>query len=142
MNTHAGSVGGGERSRVQWVALVFGVGFLIAAASGFLAGGMSMDPNPNTAPKALGLFPVNVLHNLVHLTFGVWGLLAARTHSASRAYCQISGVIYLVLVVVGFILPDGLGLIPLGGNDPILHIILGVPLALAGFTAGRGRMEA
>ncbi len=121
---------------VQRVALVFGIGFLVAALAGFAGTGMSnMDPNPDTAPKALGLFPVNVLHNFVHLAFAVWGLAAFRSFGASKAYCQIAGVIYLVLVVVGFVAPTGFGLIPLGGNDPWLHLALGAPLAFFGFTA-------
>ena len=129
----------GGRTTVQWVALAFGIAFLVAACAGFVQGGMSMDPNPDTAPKALGLFPVNVLHNVVHLVFGVWGLAAARTFAASRAYCRISGVIYLVLVGVGYLAPTGFGLIPLGGNDPLLHLVLGIPLVVAGFTARDAR---
>ncbi len=44
-------------------------------------------------------------------------------------------MIYLVLIVVGFVFPTGFGLIPLGGNDPWLHLALGVPLVFFGFTA-------
>ena len=121
---------------VQKVAMVFGIGFLAATAAGFLATGMSnMDPNPETAPRALGLFPVNVVHNIVHLVFGIWGVVAARSFDGARAYCRIAGVIYLVLVPLGFIFPDGFGLIPLGDTDPWLHLALGLPLAWAGFTA-------
>jgi hypothetical protein len=124
------------RTTVQKVALVFGVGFLIATVAGFLVTGMSnMDPNPETAPRALGIFPVNVLHNVVHLAFGIWGVAAARSFAASKTYCQIAGVIYLVLFVVGFVAPSGFGLVPLGGTDPWLHLVLGVPLAYFGFTA-------
>lgn len=120
---------------VQRVAQIFGIGFLLAAVAGFLQGGMSMDADPMTAPRALGLFPVNVLHNVVHLLFGIWGLAASRSWSGSKSYCTISGAIYLVLVVVGFIAPTGFGLIPLGGNDPWLHIVLGAPLLYFGITA-------
>ncbi len=120
---------------VQRVAQVFGIGFLLAAIAGFLQAGMSMDPNPETAPRALGLFPVNVLHNLIHLTFGIWGLVAARSWNAARTYCQISGVIYLVLMVLGFIAPTTFGLVPIGDNDIWLHAILCIPLAYFGFTA-------
>ena len=119
---------------VQKAALVFGIGFLAATAAGFFATGMSnMDPNPETAPRALGLFPVNVLHNLVHLIFGIWGVVAARSIGGARAYCRIAGAIYLVLVVVGLLSPSGFGLVPLGGTDPWLHLALGVPLAWFGF---------
>jgi hypothetical protein len=120
---------------VQRVAQIFGVVFLLAALAGFLSAGNSMDPHVMTAPRALGLFPVNMLHNLVHAIFGVWGLLASRGFRASRSYAQVSGVIYILLMVLGYFAPDGFGLMPLGGNDVLLHAFLGIPLAIVGFTA-------
>lgn len=122
------------KATVQKVSLVFGIGFLVAAVAGLVAGGTGMQPtDPEMAPKALGLFPVNILHNLVHLAFGVWGLVAARSAAASISYCRIAGVIYAVLIPLGFVAPDGFGLIPLGGNDPYLHIALALPLLYFGF---------
>ena len=124
------------RSTVQTVALVFGVVFVLIAILGFLTdGGMSMEADLETAPRVLGLFPVNVLHNVVHLLFGAWGIAASRTFSAAKAYCRTAGVIYLVLTVLGLIAPTTFGLIPIGGNDVWLHALLGVVLAGAGFTA-------
>ncbi|HEX8274053.1 MAG TPA: DUF4383 domain-containing protein [Longimicrobiaceae bacterium] len=120
---------------VQRVAQVFGIGFLLAAVAGFVAAGGSMDPHTATAPRALGLFPVNLLHNLIHLAFGVWGLAASRSWGAARTYCRAAGVTYLVLMVMGFIAPDTFGLVPIGGNDIWLHAVLGIPLAYFGFTA-------
>ena len=131
------------KTLVQKVAMVFGIGFLVATAAGFMATGMSnMDPNPETAPRALGMFPVNVVHNIVHLIFGIWGLAASRSFSASRGYAKAAGVIYLVLFVLGFIAPEGFGLVPLGGTDPWLHLVLGAPLAYFGFTAREERDRA
>ena len=120
---------------VQRVAQIFGVGFLLIALVGFLSSGMSMDPHALTAPRALGLFPVNTLHNLVHAIFGIWGLIASRGFRASKNYAQVSGVLYVLLAVLGFVAPDGFGLLPLGGNDILLHAIIGIPLAIVGFTA-------
>lgn len=78
---------------------------------------------------------MNLIHNLIHLSFGVWGLAASRTWGAAKAYCRAGGVIYLVLAVMGFITPDTFGLVPIGGNDIWLHVLLGAPLAYFGFTA-------
>ena len=126
----------GGRTTVQLVALIFGVGFLLAAVAGFLVTGMTnMDPDPATAPRALGLFPVNVLHNIVHLIFGIWGLIASRTFSSAKSYCILTGSIYVFLVALGFLSPNGFGLLPLGGYDPLLHIVLGAPLVYVGMTA-------
>lgn len=121
---------------VQRVSLIFGVVFVLVALAGFLTpGGMGMEADVERAPRVLGLFPINLLHNLVHLAFGVWGILASRSWSASVQYCRIGGVIYLVLMVLGFLAPDGFGLVPLGGNDIWLHALLGLALAAVGFTA-------
>ncbi len=130
---------GSERTTVQWVALVFGLGFILVAILGFVASGTSMESDPALAPKVLGMFPVNLLHNCVHLAFGLWGLAAARTHDASRAYCRIAGVIYLVLTGLGYVSPNGLGLVPLGGADVLLHLVLGLVLAGVGFSAKDAR---
>ena len=119
---------------VQRVAMIFGVAFLLAAAAGFLASGLNMQPtHPDQAPRALGMFPVNLLHNIVHLAFGIWGLVASRSWDGSKAYARIAGVMYLLLVPLGLIAPDGFGLIPLGGNDVWLHVLLALPLLYFGF---------
>ena len=120
---------------VKRVALVFGIIFLLVGILGLLAPGgrqMGADPAPHLL---LGLFPVNVLHNIVHLAFGVWGLVASRSFSASKSYAQIGGVIYIVLAVAAFVSPTTFGFIPIGGNNIWLHAALGVALAFFGFTA-------
>ena len=120
---------------VKRIAMLFGVVFLLVGILGFtVVGGMNMGDAAN-APKLLGLFPVNVLHNFVHVLFGVWGLAAARSFSGAQLYCKAGGVIYLVLALLGFIDPTTLGLIPIGGNDIWLHAVLGLVLAGVGFTA-------
>lgn len=120
---------------VQKVAMIFGVGFLLAAVAGFLTGGgMQMQhADPATTPRVLGMFPVNLLHNIVHLLFGIWGLVASRSYGAAKAFARIAGAIYALLVPLGFVFPDGFGLIPLGGADPWLHLILAAPLLYFGF---------
>lgn len=120
---------------VKRVAMVFGVVFLVIGALGLAAtGGMQMGDVKN--PAALfGYFPMNLLHNLVHLAFGVWGILAARSFSGSVAFCKLGGFAYLCLAVLGLVVPTFFDLIPIGGNDVFLHTVLGVFLVWAGFTA-------
>jgi hypothetical protein len=123
---------------VRRVALVFGIAFLLVALLGFIMPGpggimdMSADPPAN---MLLGLFPVNFLHNLVHLLFGVWGLMASRSFAGAKMYAQVVGVIYVVLAILGFVAPTTFGLIPIGGNDIWLHAVMGIVLAGVGFTA-------
>ena len=120
---------------VQRLAQIFGVVFLLVAIIGFVASGSSMEADPEMAPKILGLFPVNLVHNGVHLGFGSWGVLASRSFEGSRNYGIIGGVLYLILAVLGYLIPDGMGLVPLGGNDIWLHALLGVALLGVGATA-------
>jgi hypothetical protein len=124
-----------EVQMVKRVAMLFGVVFIVVGVLGFtVPGGMQMGDAAN-APKLLGLFPVNLLHNLVHILFGVWGLAAARSFSGAVAYCKLGGMIYLALAVIGLVAPTTFGLIPIGGNDVFLHTALGVLLVWVGFMA-------
>lgn len=120
---------------VRRVALMFGLAFLVIEALGLaVSGGMQMGDPANPA-MLLGLFPVNMLHNLVHLAFGLWGVLAARSFNASVAFCKLGGFAYLGLAALGLVVPTFFGLIPIGGNDVFLHTVLGLFLVWAGFTA-------
>ena len=122
------------RTLTQKAAMVFGVVFLLVGLLGlFVPGGMEMDADMQTAPRLLGLFPVNLLHNIVHLAFGVWGLVASRALGAARTFHRVGAVIYLVLVVLAFIDPTTFGLVPIGGNDIWLHALLAAGLGYFGF---------
>ena len=120
---------------VQRVASIFGWVFVLVAVLGFITTGTTMEADPEVAPRLLGLFPVNLLHNVVHLAFGVWGILAARAWRSAKAYCRIAGVAYLALAGLGLVAPSTFGLIPIGSHDIWLHLVLGASLAFFGFTA-------
>lgn len=123
---------------VRRVAMIFGVFFLLIGVLGLVStGGMSTEADPVPA-MLLGVFPINLLHNVVHLALGVWGLLASRSFARARQYAQITGVLYLVLALCGFFIPSTFGLIPIGGNDIWLHALIGLVLAGVGFTAKEG----
>ena len=124
-------------STIQKLAAVFGVVFILVAILGFLApGGMAMQPtDPATAAKILGRFPVNLLHNIVHLLFGLWGLVASRSWAGSRQFFVWGGTIYLVLTIAGFLWPSGFGLVPLGGADIGLHCVLAILMLAIGLTS-------
>ena len=127
---------------VQRVAQLFGVVFLLVGILGFWTTGMNMDANMDTAPKLLGLFHVNAVHNIVHLLFGVWGLLAARTVAGAVTYARVGGAIYILLAICGYFIPTTFGFIPIGGNDIWLHGLIGIVLLIAGMQAGRRAVPA
>jgi len=120
---------------VQPVALIFGIVFLAIGVLGFFTSGTSMEADPMLAPQLFGLFPINALHNVVHLLFGVWGVVAARHWDSARTYCTVAGITYLALTLLGFIIPSTFGLMPIGGNDIPLHAFIGIVLTGVGVTA-------
>ncbi len=122
---------------IQKLAAVFGVVFILVAIVGFLTpGGMAMQPtDPAGAARILGLFPVNLLHNIVHLVFGIWGLAASRSWDGAKQYFVWVGAIYLILTIAGFLSATGFGLVPLGGADVGLHCVLAIVMLAIGLTA-------
>lgn len=124
------------------IALIFGIVFTAVGLLGFVPA--ATHAPPPGAPELtvdsgygylLGLFPVNVLHNVVHLLFGIWGLVAYRRFTGSRLYLRSVAVIYGVLVVFGLIplLNTTFGLLPIFGHDVWLHLALAVVAAIFGW---------
>ena len=121
-------------------ALLFGIVFLAVGVAGFLPAPLTSDPHPGHPTvegtrQLLGLFPVNMLHNAVHILFGVWGLLAARSLGGSVTYARGVAIIYAVLTVAGFVpnLNTLFGFVPLYGNDIWLHGLLALVAAYFGW---------
>ena len=130
---------------VRYFALVLGIIFLLIGILGFIPG-LTVMPETHQHDLAvegpghgylLGLFHVNVLHNLIHLLFGVWGIIAYRTFDASRIYSRSVAVIYGVLTIMGLIpgLNTVFGLVPIHGHDVWLHLMIAAAAAYFGFAA-------
>lgn len=122
-------------SSIQRIATISGVIFILAGLLGFTTMGMGGMRMGAASVMLLGLFPVNMLHNLVHMLFGVWGVIAGRGAKASVTYALGSGAAYLLLGVVGLFTDSLLGVVPIGGYDVVLHLVLAVVLAGCGFWA-------
>lgn len=121
------------RNMAQRGALLFGIVFTVFAILGFMTeGGTSMESGEEQG-LLLGMFPVNLVHNVVHLLFGIWGLAASRSLRATRLYGRVGASIYVVLAVLAFVDPTGFGIVPIGGNDIWLHTVLAAGLAFIGF---------
>lgn len=138
-----------KRTLVQTVALLVGVVFLLVGVLGFVPG--------ITAPFAdlafagtqsmaalLGLFQVSVLHNIVHLLFGVAGVVAARAAGSARAFLLGGGAIYLVLWIYGLVidLDSAANFVPLNTADNWLHLGLGLGMLALGAALSRGQRPA
>lgn len=120
---------------------VVGIVFLLVGILGFVPGiTTNFDQltliGHDSQAALLGIFQVNALHNVVHLLFGVAGVVAARTTSAARAFLLVGGIIYLVLWLYGLVIDLGTAanFVSLNEADNWLHLGLGlgmVALALA-----------
>lgn len=124
-------------------ALVVGVIYLAVGLLGFTATGMSMEAG-DTAPRLLGLFPVNVLHNIVHLAIGAWGLASYRSMDGSVTFARGLAILYGLLAIMG-ILPrpfnNTFGLVPIFGHDVWLHAATALVAAYFGFVAPRETVQ-
>ena len=128
-------------------AMIMGIAFLLVGILGFVPGITLMHGDTNLGDEKLRvggpghgmlltLFHVNLLHNLVHVLFGVMGLAMARRYDTARLYARIVAVSYALFVVLG-LLPDPFstvfGLVPIHGNNVWLHGIIALAAAYFGF---------
>jgi len=121
-----------------------GVVFLLVGIMGFIPG-LTTDYDQMSAAghesmaKLLGVFQVSVLHNIVHLLFGVLGIALARTNTTARNYLIGGGVVYLVLWIYGLLIDktDPANFVPLNTADDWLHLGLGLGMIALGLALGR-----
>jgi hypothetical protein len=119
-------------------ALVFAVVFAVIGVLGFMPSPPPIDAPPLTMDHGhglvLGMFPVNTLHNIVHLAFAVLGL-AAWGSGHARRYFQVLAVSYALLAVLGLNASTNttFGLIPIWGADVYLHAAVAIGAFYFGF---------
>ncbi|ADV66343.1 DUF4383 domain-containing protein [Deinococcus maricopensis] len=129
---------------VRTFALIIGIIYLLVGIMGFIPSLVSAPTGPDLVVHAnhgrlLGLFPVNLTHNLVHLAIGVWALAASRSFSGSVGFARGLTVLYGLLAIMGLIpgLNTMFGLAPLHGNDVWLHAGPAAVAAYFGWVAAR-----
>jgi len=122
-----------DRSLLRTAAAVVGAVFLVVGIAGFIPGITTnydqMEFAGHTSgAELLGVFQVSVLHNIVHLLFGVLGLAASRRIRWAKTYLLAGGAIYLVLWLYGLVIDQGTdaNLVPLNDADDWLHLGLGL----------------
>ncbi|MGW3389363.1 DUF4383 domain-containing protein [Streptomyces cinereoruber] len=144
MTTHTPS-SRNARTPVQQAALAVGAVFLLVGVLGFVPGitthydTMEFAAHHSEA-KLLGIFQVSVLHNIVHLLFGVAGLALARSAGTARNYLVVGGAVYLVLWLYGMFIDhdSAANFVPVNTADNWLHFFLGIGMIALGLLLGRG----
>jgi hypothetical protein len=110
-------------------AVGFGIVLLLVGVLGFV---------PGAAPNGhlLGIFHINVAHNLVHLLTGAAALLCGLTSEhASRTFFRVFGVIYGLVAILGLFSGDQpvLGIIANNMADVVLHLAIAAFSLVLGF---------
>lgn len=144
------------RRRTRRVTLVAAQGAAIAVAAVFLViGAAGFVPGLTTRleslhwfghqahgpdPHLFGIFAVSAAHNLLHLGFGVAGLLLARSFAGSRVYLVGGGAVYLGLWLLGLLHERSREVLPLNSADNWLHFGVGLAMLILGLTLAGTRV--
>jgi uncharacterized membrane protein YuzA (DUF378 family) len=128
----------------QKAAIAFGIVFLLVGIAGFIPGlTTNLDTmqfaGPESGALLFGLFQVSILHNIVHILYGLAGLGLATTHVAARNYLIWGGAVYALLWLYGLIVADdaAANFVPLNFADDWLHFVLAAAMILLGVFLGR-----
>jgi hypothetical protein len=145
MSTHASSrTSSGTKPLITKAAAAVGAVFLLVGILGFIPGittnyDMLELAGHDSKAKLLGLFQVSILHNAVHLLFGVAGLALARSAATAKTFLIGGGAIYIVLWIYGLVIDktSQANFVPLNTADDWLHLVLGLGMIGLGVALGR-----
>ena len=134
-----------DSTPAQLLAALFGATFVLIGILGFIPGVTShlyggLDfAGHNSEAKLFHLFQVSWLHNIIHLAFGLAGLVLARTWETARLFLIGGGFVYLILWFYGLVIgmSTGANIVPFNTADNWLHFALGSAMIVSGFATTR-----
>lgn len=118
------------------IVLLFGVVYVLVGILGFVP---AVSPEfqaanmPSATGAVLGIFPINLLHNVVHLVIGAALLYGSTSTANAVSIARGVGIVYLVVGLLGFFVPDTFTLMPIGGADIGLHLASAAVMLIVGF---------
>ena len=128
--------------KVQSFVLIAGLLFVLIGVAAFVPGLVTLHVSvahhltvEQNEADLFNLFAVNVVHNIVHVAFGAWGIWASRNIDAAIFYARNVAIIYSIFVFMGLVpqLSTAFGVVPLHGNDIWLHALVAASAAYFGF---------
>ncbi len=128
------------RSTIQRITIGFGIVYLLIGILGFIPGITTFAANPmGPVPGEgllLGIFAVNVVHNIAHLVLGAVLILGGLSAESVTKVNKGMAAVFLVLVVGSVIAPivEGVAINP---PDTALHFASALLTGYLGFVAPR-----
>jgi membrane associated rhomboid family serine protease len=128
----------------RYFALAFGIVYVIVGIVGLIPAFYTTPPAG--APHVdvtgaygylFGIFPVNWLHDAVHILTGLAGIICSARLRPAVYYSRVLFLVFGLLTVLGFMpQADTLwGLVPIFGNDTWLHAATSIAGAFFGWVA-------
>lgn len=132
-----------SKSPNRLLGVVFGAVYLLVGILGFFvtSGVGFFDTDGGLL---LGIFEVNIFHNVAHLLIGAALLLAGLSSvSAAKATNTTVGAAYLLLGIVGLFITDSpVNILAINGADNVLHFLSAALLLVVGLGAERNARAA
>ena len=134
--------------KTRYFALVLGIAYLVlgvlSAIPKFQRPRLRNDPKLKVESGYsywLGIFPVNIVHSLMHVVMGILGIASFTSATASRLFAQTNTVLFAPLAIMG-VLPDQrfntmFGMAPLWGPDSLVHAATALISGYFGFLSPR-----
>lgn len=128
--------------QTRYFSLGLGIVYVLVGIVGFIPAFYTSPPAsaPHLQVTAsygylFGIFPINALHNVVHIVVGLAGIIAWSRLILAEVYCRTLFIVFGLLTVLGFI-PQAdtiFGYVPLFGNDTWLHTATALSSAFFGW---------
>lgn len=128
---------------MQRVAMVVGKAFLLVGCAGFVPGvTANLDQlhltGPGSPTSLLGLIPVTVAGNVLHLVLGAVAVFCASDDARARAFLTGGGALYVVLCVRSMVIGTGASGAPSAASSTLwVPLVAGVAMMVAGGLSSR-----